>query len=120
MSRQLVIAIAIGSTLGIWLCQSAVAADGPPSWDVTTSCRGATEIGNLQDAKVNLKRCLASEQRTREALSKDWSTYPAADRTKCIKTQTFSQTYSELATCLEMQRDLENAAKPATAVPQRK
>jgi hypothetical protein len=120
MSRHLVIAIAIGSTLGVWLSQSAVAADSPPSWDVTTSCRGAADAGYMQDAKVNLKRCLDSEQRTREALSKDWSTFPAADRIKCVKTQTFSQTYSELATCLEMQRDIENGAKPAATVPQRK
>ncbi len=74
----------------------------------------------MQDPKVNLKRCLDSEQHTREGLEKDWSTFPAADRIKCVKTQTFSQTYSELATCLEMQRDLENGAKPAAATPQKK
>ena len=119
MSRQLVIAIAICSALG-GLCQNAVAADGPPSWDVTASCRGATEVGSMQDVKVNLKRCLDSEQHTREVLTKDWSTFPAADRIRCVKTQTFSQTYSELATCLEMQRDLANGAKPAAAAPKKK
>ena len=61
-----------------------------------------------------MKRCLDSEQRTREQLNK---TFPAADRIKSVKTQTFSPTYSELATCLEMKRDLENGAKPADAVP---
>ena len=119
MPRQLVIAIAIGSTLGVWLCQSA-AADSVPSWDVTVSCRGAAEVGRMQDSKVNLKRCLDSEQQTREELSKNWSTFPASDRVKCVKAQTFSQTYSELATCLEMQRDLKNGAMPAAAVPQKK
>ena len=120
MPRQLVIAIAIVSTLSVWLPQSAVAADSPPNWDVTATCRGASGPGYAQDAKVQLKRCLDSEQQTREALSKDWSTFPPADRIRCVKTQTFSQAYSELATCLEMQRDLENAAKPAAAVPQKK
>jgi hypothetical protein len=74
----------------------------------------------MQDTDANLKRCLDSEQRTREQLNKNWSTFPAADRLKCVKTQTFSPTYSELATCLEMKRDLGNSAKPADAVPQRR
>jgi len=116
------IAIATSSTLGIWFCSSASAAvaDGVPSWDVTASCRGAASAGYTQDTKENLKRCLDSEQRTREQLDKNWSTFPAADRMKCVKTQTFSPTYSELATCLEMKRDLQNATKPAEAVPQRR
>ena len=117
MSRRLMIAIATGSTLGVGVCQSAAVADSVPSWDVTASCRGAAEAGYTQDTKVNLQRCLDSEQRTREQLNKNWSTFPAADRLKCVKTQTFSPTYSELATCLEMKRDLVNSAKPADAVP---
>ena len=119
MPRQLMIAIAIGCTLGGWFCNSVIAADGVPSWDVAASCRGATVAGYTQDPKVRLKRCLDSEQQTRAELVKNWSTFPTADRIRCVKAQTFSQAYSELATCLEMQRDLENAAKPA-AVPQRK
>jgi hypothetical protein len=63
---------------------------------------------------------LSLEQRTREQLNKNWSTFPAADRIKCVKTQTFSPTYSELATCLEMKRDIVNGAKPADAVPQKR
>jgi hypothetical protein len=40
---------------------------------------------------------------------------------KCVKTQTFSPTYSELATCLEMKRDLGSGAKPAAGeVPQKR
>ena len=73
----------------------------------------------MQDTSDNLKRCLGEEQRTREQLNKDWSTFPAADRVKCVKTQTFSPTYTELATCLEMQRDIKNGAKPADAMPRR-
>ena len=119
MSRQLMIAIA-AVPVGMWFSSSEATADSVPSWDVTTSCRGAAEAGYVQETSANLKRCLDSEQRTREQLNKDWSTFPAADRIRCVKTQTFSPTYSELATCLEMKRDLRNAAKPADAMPQRK
>jgi hypothetical protein len=120
MSRRLIIAIATGSTIGVWLCQSAAVADSVPSWDVTASCRGAAEAGYMQDTDANLKRCLDSEQRTREQLNKNWSTFSAEDRKNCVKTQTFSPTYTELATCLEMKRDIKNSAKPADVVPQKR
>jgi hypothetical protein len=119
MSRRLMIATAAVSALGIWSCAGALA-DSVPSWDVTTSCRGAAEAGFVQETAVNLQRCLDSEKRTREQLNKDWSTFPAADRVRCVKTQTFSPTYSKLATCLEMNRDIRNGAKPPEAIPQRK
>jgi hypothetical protein len=107
-------------SVGIWFCPSDAEADNVPNWDVAKSCRGAAESGSAQDASVNLQRCLDSEKQTREQLDKDWSTFPAADRVRCVKTQTFSPTYSELATCLEMNRDLRNGAKPPEAIPQRK
>ena len=119
MSRRLMTAVAIVS-VGIWFCPSDAVADSVPSWDVTTSCRGAAEAGFVQETAVNLQRCLDSEKRTREQLNKDWSTFPAADRVRCVKTQTFSPTYSELATCLEMNRDIRKGAKPPEAIPQRK
>ena len=119
MSRRLMIAIAISSTLGVWY-QSAAVADSVPRWDVSASCRGAAQAGYQQDTKENLQRCLDTEQRTRDQLSKNWSTFPAADRIECVKAQTFEPTYTELATCLEMKRDIQNGAKPADAVPQKR
>jgi hypothetical protein len=120
MSWRLVFVSVTVAALEIWSSPGDAAADSVPKWDVTTSCRGAAEAGFVQDTNANFKRCVDSEQRTREQLTKDWSTFPAADRVKCVKTQTFSPTYSELATCLEMSRDLRNDAKPADAVSKRK
>jgi hypothetical protein len=74
----------------------------------------------MQEPGETLERCLETEQRTREQLNKNWSTFPAADRINCVKTQTFEPTYTELATCLEMKRDIQNGAKPADAVPQKR
>ena len=119
MSRQLLIAVAIVS-VGIWSCSSYAATDSVPNCDVSKSCRGAAEAGSVQDSAANLKRCIDSEHQTRDKLSKDWSSFPAADRAKCVKTQTFSHTYSELATCLEMNRDVRNPPNPADPMPQRK
>jgi hypothetical protein len=82
MSRRLMIATAISSTLGIWLCQSAAVADSVPSWDVTASCRGAAQAGYQQDSKENLKRCLDTEQRAREQLEKKLVDFPGGGSNK--------------------------------------
>src|SRR5262245_54063965 len=129
MSRRLVVAIASVS-VGISFCPTdilaarrtpgTVGADSVPSWDVTASCRAAASVAYSQTPSERLTSCLASEQRTREELNKNWSTFPAADRTGCVKSLTFSPTYTELMTCLEMRRDVKNPSgtKPSDTKPQ--
>jgi len=92
-------------------------ADGVPNWDVTSSCRTAARSGYAENSNERQKTCMESEKRTREKLAADWSTFPAAERTKCIGlVKWFSPTYTELVTCLEMYGQLrkarENAATP--------
>jgi len=88
------------------------AADSVPNWDVTGSCRGAARAGYAENADERLKSCMESEKRTREKLAADWSTYPAADRTKCIAlVKWFSPTYTELVTCLEMSDHVRKATE---------
>jgi hypothetical protein len=129
MLRRLIIAIAATSALGISFYPTdasarrtrAAVADSVPSWDVTASCRAAGSIAFGQTTSERVTRCLASEQRTREEITKNWSTFPAADRIGCVKSLTFSPTYTELLTCLEMRLQLKNSrdAKPADTKPQR-
>jgi len=127
---RLIIAIASFSALGISFCptdilaarrttRAAVTADSVPSWDVTASCRGAASVAYSQTSSERLTSCLASEQRTREELNKNWSTFPTADRIGCVKSLTFSPTYTELMTCLEMKRDVKNPSgtKPPDTKP---
>jgi hypothetical protein len=99
--------------------RAAVADSGVPSWDVTASCRAAASIAASQTPGERLTSCLASEQRTREELNKNWSTFPADDRLGCVKSLTFSPTYTELVTCLEMRRDVKKmrGANPADTNP---
>jgi hypothetical protein len=129
MLRRLIIAIAVGSALGISFYPTdasarrtrAAVADSPnvPSWDLTASCRAAALAGFSEKPSDRQQSCLASEQRTREQLTKYWSTYPAEDRIGCVKSLTFSPTYTELVTCLEMRRDVRvlRDAKPADTNP---
>ena len=129
MVRRLIIAIATASALGISFYPTdasarrtrAAVADSVPSWDLTASCRAAASVSIGQTPSDRLQSCLASEQRTRDELNKNWSTFPAADRISCVKSLTFSPTYTELVTCLEMRRDVANSrdAKPADTNPSR-
>ena len=126
MLRRLIIAIAAASALGISFCPTdasarrtrAAVADSVPSWDLTASCRAAASVAYSQTPNERLTSCLASEQRTREELNKNWSTFPAADRIGCVKSLTFSPTYTELVTCLEMRRDMGSPSTPSRSADQ--
>ena len=92
-----------------------VAAEGVPNLNVTPSCKGAAQAGYIATTEERLKSCIDTELRTRDKLNQDWSSFPVADRVWCVAaTKGFEPTYSELATCLEMKRDIRNS-KPAEA-----
>ena len=129
MLRRLTNAIAAAASLGISFCPTdalarrtrTAVADGVPNWDLSSSCRTAASLGFGGTPSDITQSCLASEQRTREELTKHWSAYAAEDRIGCVKSLTFSPTYTELLTCLEMRQHVKNLrdAKPADTKPQR-
>ena len=51
--------------------------NGVPNWDVTSSCRAAAKVASTQNASEREKSCMESENKTREKLAADWSTFPA-------------------------------------------
>jgi hypothetical protein len=92
-------------------------ADGVPTWDVRPSCRGAAAAGYMKPTEDRLKVCLDSEERARDELQRNWGNFIAADRNKCVESiQWFEPTYTELAACLEMSRDVrtDGVEKPTT------
>ena len=128
MLRRLTVAIAAAAALGISFCPTdalarrtrTAVADSVPNWDLSASCRTAASLGFGGTPSDITQSCLASEQRTREELNKKWTTFPAEDRIGCVKSMTFSPTYTELLTCLEMRRDvkvLRGDAKPTDTKP---
>jgi hypothetical protein len=86
----------------LWL-----AADGVPTFDVEPFCR---EVARLAAPVGDVDGCLREEREAREQLVKQWSQFPAADRAYCQELHTVggSTTYTELLTCLELQRDARN------------
>jgi hypothetical protein len=84
-----------------------------PKLDVTASCKGAAEAGYAATTKERLQNCVDSEHRTRDQLGKNWSNFPVSSRTFCLSSIAhFAPTYTELATCLEIRRDLANPKPP--------
>ena len=106
-----------GITLGFGLVVLAASSNGGvPKLDMNPTCRSPARLDLGGTADVNV--CLASEQRVRDQLVKEWSTFPAQDRRECIELVTHGgpPSYIELYTCLEMAREVrrlrrENATK---------
>src|SRR5690349_10012049 len=91
---------------GLALAGPARAADPKvPSLDVTPTCRPMDKSDLMQ---LDESRCRQIEHDARDQLAKQWSNFPAADRSQCIATATMGGTasYVELITCLEMKRDV--------------
>ena len=58
-----------------------------------------------------------SEQRAREGIIKDWTSFSANDRVLCVQTGVYLPSYVEWLTCLEMNRDVRKASGPAQMNP---
>lgn len=67
-----------------------------------------------------VSNCVADEQGARDEIVKEWATFPAVARARCVRPDEYLPTYVEWLTCLRMTRDVlkehkENAV-PAAAV----
>jgi len=96
--------------LGVTLLVPVV--DRVPSLNVEQVCEGIAQQGGVSFRDPNIavekKNCLDSEHATRDELSKQWSSFSAADKTACTNEATMGgeSSYTELLTCLEMARDV--------------
>jgi hypothetical protein len=49
---------------------------------------------------------VSDEQAARDQLQKDWASFPASDKARCIQPKEYLPSYVEWLTCLEMTRDV--------------
>jgi hypothetical protein len=80
-----------------------------PTIDVQKGCRAAeAELTALFGSGTNdaFKTCVDSEQAGRDQLLKDWDTFPALAKAKCVQPKEYLPSYIEWQTCLEMTRDV--------------
>jgi hypothetical protein len=112
-------AIAIKSALAAALLTLASAAHTAdvPKLNVERMCRESARGDTA--ANFDAKRCLDSENRTRDELAGKWSEFPAGDRQQCTQLATLGGTasYVALIVCLEMNRDARQARAAPAAQP---
>lgn len=79
--------------------------DAVPVYDVAPSCRGAAM--SAHDSS-RLQACLDTEHKARETLAEEWTQFAPAARQNCQAAASVGgePSYTELLTCLEIQRDV--------------
>lgn len=68
------------------------------------------------DSRNDVQICLDSENKARQQLIKDWSTYRSADRPNCILPNVYLPSYTEWLTCFEMNRAVQQGKLEGRAV----
>ena len=82
---------------------------GPPTVDVQKACReNIAALGTLlgSDIEQTINVCLMDEQAARDQIVKDWATYPAIAKARCVQPNEYLPGYVEWQTCLEMTKDV--------------
>jgi hypothetical protein len=80
-----------------------LAADRIPAFNVEPHCRTiARRTGDSED----LRACLQQEQDAKEKLRRQWAQFTVAEKSYCVGLPTLGgfPIYTELLTCLELQR----------------
>ena len=58
-----------------------------------------------EEQVTDYNSCVHDEQATKDKLTKEWASYPAAARSECVSDRSsLVNSYVELLTCIEMQR----------------
>jgi hypothetical protein len=80
-----------------------------PTVDIRQTCRAAASamvlIQGTTTIEKDFEQCMSAEQAARDQIGKDWATFSATDRTRCVQTGVYLPSYIEWQTCLEMERD---------------
>jgi len=82
-------------------------AQSVPTVDIAATCRAASAVtvSLLGSTGVNdFQVCMDGENKARETIIKDWSSYAASDRVGCIQPNVYLPTYIEWLTCIEMEQ----------------
>jgi hypothetical protein len=113
---------AVGCVGAILTWTDTAAAQQLPSINVQQTCQIASAVmvslvgGSTSESDVKI--CLETENKAREQIIKDWSTYQPSDREGCIDPAIYLPSYVEWLTCFEMNKVVrESRASHRAAAP---
>jgi hypothetical protein len=117
IANAAVIAAAITGFMGV-LAETAQAQ--VPTIDIRETCRAAAGVMvNLlggSTAQNDVDICLESEERARQQMIKDWSTFEPSDRAGCVQPNVYLPSYIEWITCSEMNKVVRQARQQGQAM----
>ena len=67
------------------------------------------DLISLDPSQNDVQICLETENKARQQLLKDWSTFQASDRAGCIQPNVYLPSYVEWLTCIEMNKSVREA-----------
>jgi hypothetical protein len=86
-----------------------------PKLNVAPLCHALSDQSTLQLGfqPVTFDECMKAEQKDRQTMINEWPTSSSSDRQQCVTEATASgvSSYTELATCLEIARDVRHLGK---------
>jgi len=94
-------------SLSIFAMTVSAAVDQIPTLNVEPICK---EIASKATPVGDPEICLRQERDARDQLVKEWAQFAPADKSYCLQLSALARdaTYTELLTCLEVQRDARN------------
>jgi hypothetical protein len=97
---------------------ASAASNGVPTVDVAVTCR-TSERALIAIFGASYQQtfdsCMTSEKDARAQIVKDWSSYPAGARQRCVNTTGYMPSYVEWLTCLEMEKQVNEVRKSAAS-----
>jgi hypothetical protein len=88
-------------------------ADKVPNFDVTASCKAVAGFG-LADSQNNPEACIHDEQAAHTEFEQKWTSFPAAERSRCVSETMIGNnpSYVEILTCLQMTQEADALKTP--------
>ena len=87
-----------------------------PTIDIQETCKKAADVmlnlavgGEQRTGPNDQQICMESENKARDQIIKNWSTFDASDREGCIQTRVYLPSYVEWLTCFEMNKVVREA-----------
>ena len=77
-------------------------ADTVPKFDIARNCKLDVAATTALSVGQPLKNCIRDEQRAQQQLTRQWSKFPAANKTSCVADEDIAPSYVSLLTCLQM------------------
>jgi len=107
------IACSVGLAAVVMVVFAETAQAQVPTIDIQKTCRAAASVMvNLMGGSTSqndVEICLETENKARQQILKDWSTYQASDREGCIQANVYLPSYTEWLTCFEMNKSVREA-----------